>query len=160
MNGSDAVNKDATNDHNADGVRSEDKNRDVKQDSGTTSPNVPTKEHSSGDSAKEQPSNNKQPSTSKQPPTRTLISDNEAIRIAQSKIIGEVEDVELKQSGNTKYYLIEIETENDQEAIVQVHAASGEIMSVTWHFDDDDDDDDDHEDDDEDDDDDNDNDDD
>ena len=60
------------------------------------------------------------------------LTEQQAIDIAVSEVPGEVDDVELEQSEDGLYFLIEIETSNDQEATVQVNAISGKIMSTTW----------------------------
>ncbi len=60
------------------------------------------------------------------------ISEAEAISIALTKVNGEVDDVDLEQSNGESYYLVSIETVNGEEGIVQVHAITGEVMSITW----------------------------
>lgn len=78
--------------------------------------------------------------TTPKPSSMTLISEKKAIELALGKVKGTVEDVDLEQSGNKRYYLVEIETAEGREAEVQINAASGKIMSVTWSEDDDNDD--------------------
>jgi uncharacterized membrane protein YkoI len=73
----------------------------------------------------------------------TLISEDEAVAIALEHVNGVIEEVELKRSGDIRYYLIEVETPDGREADVQLNAASGAVMSITWSNDDDDTDDDD-----------------
>lgn len=60
------------------------------------------------------------------------ISEAEAISIALTKVKGEVDDVDLEQSGGESYYLVSIETVNGEEGTVQIHAITGEVMSITW----------------------------
>jgi len=62
--------------------------------------------------------------------TPTLISESKAIEIAQSRLSGEVEDVSFEKTNEGGYFLIEIDGD-DQEAVIQVHAISGIILSVT-----------------------------
>jgi len=68
-----------------------------------------------------------------QPTPVKQLTEQEAITIAKSKVAGEVEDIDIGQSGGVSYYLIEIENdEADREATVQINAISGEVMSITW----------------------------
>lgn len=84
-------------------------------------------------------------STPTPPPGRpTLISEDRAIELALAQVAGTVEDVDLERKGDTRYYLVEIETKDGKEAQVQIQAASGKVMSITWGDDDDNDDADDH----------------
>ncbi|ANY68026.1 hypothetical protein BBD42_17245 [Paenibacillus sp. BIHB 4019] len=71
-------------------------------------------------------------------PAKQGISPDEAEAIALKQIKGKVEDIELKSSDRSRYYLVEIDTPDDREATVQVHAVTGAIMSITWDEDDDD----------------------
>lgn len=65
-----------------------------------------------------------------QPPKR--ITENEAINIAVSQVQGEVDDIWLDTEGDQTFYLIKIETNDDREAIVQIHAITGDVTSVSW----------------------------
>jgi Predicted membrane protein len=83
------------------------------------------------------------PEPSPKPPA--LLGSAEAKQIALRQVPGTVKDVE---AGSRNDYLVEIETGDGKEAVVQVNRISGAVMSVTWDDDDDDDDDDDGDDDD------------
>ncbi|WP_175615334.1 PepSY domain-containing protein [Piscibacillus halophilus] len=76
--------------------------------------------------------------------TQTPISQEEAIDIALDKQSGEIEDFEYKEINGTLYYIIEIETENDQDVTMRINALNGEV-TVIWDDKDDDDDDQDQE---------------
>jgi uncharacterized membrane protein YkoI len=79
------------------------------------------------DPASQEPNQSQAPSPVKQ------LSDQEAAAIALSKVAGEVDEIELGESGGISYYLIEIENEGaEEEATVQINAISGEVMSITW----------------------------
>ncbi len=69
-----------------------------------------------------------------------LIKRETAISIALDKINGEVDEIELRESDGVRYYLVEVDTDDDREAMVQINAASGTIMSIAWDDDDDQDD--------------------
>ena len=76
---------------------------------------------------------------------QALIKKQQAITIAKTQLNGEVQYTTYEETADGGYYLIEIESEDDREAVIQVHGVSGEILSVTWddQVDDDDDSDDD-----------------
>ncbi|MCM3322576.1 PepSY domain-containing protein [Cytobacillus kochii] len=62
------------------------------------------------------------------------ISKDEAIKIALEHVKGAVDDdIEIENIGGQTYYLIEIETDDDNEATVQVHTLTGK---ATISFDD------------------------
>lgn len=67
---------------------------------------------------------------------KALISREQAVKIAFTQLKGDVEYVEFKQTENGGFYLIEIEQNNDNgknlEAVIQIHAITGEILSVVW----------------------------
>lgn len=65
-----------------------------------------------------------------QPPNR--LTENEAVTIASSQVQGEVDDIWLDTQGDQTFYLVKIETSDDREATVQIHAITGEVMSVSW----------------------------
>jgi uncharacterized membrane protein YkoI len=83
------------------------------------------------------------PMTISETPKR--LTEAQAADIAKKQVSGAVEHIWLETKGSQTYYLVEIETADDREAIVQVHAITGNVMSVTWddHGKDDDKDDDD-----------------
>ena len=60
------------------------------------------------------------------------ITSEEAIQITLDTVYGEVDDVDLEDEDGQLYYFIEIETEDDLEAEIQIHAISGEVISIEW----------------------------
>lgn len=72
-----------------------------------------------------------------------VISEKEAAELALKTVPGRVKDTDIEEDGGMRYYLIEIETADGREAEVQLNAASGKVISVTWDDDHDDTDDDD-----------------
>ena len=58
------------------------------------------------------------------------ITENEAIHIALKKVQGEVDDVDFEVENGQPYYYIEIETADDKEYELQIHAITGEIRSI------------------------------
>lgn len=70
------------------------------------------------------------------PAKNVLITRDEAIEIALKQLQGEVDHVSFEQTDDGGYYLVEIEQDNDDsddvEAVFQIHAITGEIVSVDW----------------------------
>lgn len=64
-----------------------------------------------------------------QPPKR--LTENEAVSIAKSQVQGEVDDIWLDTQGDQTYYLVKIETSDDREATVKIHAITGDVI-VSW----------------------------
>lgn len=74
------------------------------------------------------------------PDSPALLSKADASALALKKVKGTVQDIDLKRSGAKRFYLVEIDTSDGREAVIQINAASGAVMSVTWDDDDNDDD--------------------
>ncbi|SFF40467.1 Peptidase propeptide and YPEB domain-containing protein [Paenibacillus algorifonticola] len=83
------------------------------------------------------PSDGNEGKTPAASPVKQGISPDEAKAIALKQVKGKVEDIELKSSDRSRYFLVEIDAPDDREATVQVHAVTGAIMSITWDEDDD-----------------------
>ncbi len=67
-----------------------------------------------------------------------LIGEEQAGKLAAGHVKGKVEEIDLKTAKDGKaYYLVEVDVKNRGDAIVQVNAISGAIMSVVWEDDDD-----------------------
>lgn len=75
------------------------------------------------------------PSGEEQPPIlpgeESGLSEAEAAERALQQVQGIVEEIEYKQHGESRYYLVEVDT-NKGEAVVQIHAITGAVMSITW----------------------------
>ncbi|MEW9669304.1 PepSY domain-containing protein [Ammoniphilus sp. 3BR4] len=67
--------------------------------------------------------NNEQPKT---------LTEQEAAEIALKEVNGRVEDVDFETFNDNSFYLVEIETEDDREAVVQIHAITGKVLTITW----------------------------
>ncbi|NYE05456.1 putative membrane protein YkoI [Bacillus niacini] len=63
-------------------------------------------------------------------PPKTL-TEKEAVTIAISQVQGEVDDVWLDTQGDQTFYLVKIDTSDDREATVQIHAITGDVI-VSW----------------------------
>ncbi len=60
------------------------------------------------------------------------ITEQEARKIALKQINGVVDDVDIEVSDGLNYYLVEVERDKEKEAIVQINAITGEVLSITW----------------------------
>lgn len=67
----------------------------------------------------------------KPPVEEPIITEQQAIQIALGQLTGEVDSVDFEETAEGGYYLVEIETQDD-EATFQIHAVSGEVLSITW----------------------------
>ncbi|OMF24975.1 hypothetical protein BK133_22135 [Paenibacillus sp. FSL H8-0548] len=68
-----------------------------------------------------------------------LLNEDEAARLALGRVNGTVTDVDIDNVQGKWYYFVEIDTQGGREAEVQLNAASGAIISVTWDDNDNDD---------------------
>ncbi|RWZ51399.1 hypothetical protein EQV77_16715 [Halobacillus fulvus] len=78
------------------------------------------------------PSSTEEPQTEQPAEPAQPISEQEARSIALEQVTGTIDDVDFEQSNGQSYYLIEMERDDDLEATVQIHAITGEVLSVTW----------------------------
>ena len=60
------------------------------------------------------------------------LTESEAGELARKQVSGAIEDIWLETKGEQTYYLVKIKTKDDREAIVQIHAITGNVMSVSW----------------------------
>lgn len=104
-----------------------------------TDTNIVTTEPSNKANQVIKPEPTRQPKKQKQPEkTTSWLSEEKVGKLAQAHIAGEIDDIDFyKPKTGPAYYLVEIETLKDRDAIVQVNALSGVIMSVVWDDDDD-----------------------
>lgn len=64
--------------------------------------------------------------------TPELLTESAAKEIALKEVGGTVDDIDLESSEDLTYYLVEIETADDREAVVEIHASTGKVLSITW----------------------------
>lgn len=60
------------------------------------------------------------------------LTEEEAVQIALKNEPGEVDDISFGETDKGSYYLVEIEKDDGREAAVEIHAITGEVLSVTW----------------------------
>lgn len=63
---------------------------------------------------------------------KVIITEDEAKQIALKHVKGQIDDVDLETDNDLSYYLVEIDTPDEREATVQIHALTGEVLSITW----------------------------
>lgn len=70
--------------------------------------------------------------TTPKPPTETVqrITEQQAIELALQHVEGVVEDVEFEEENEQYYYFVEIETNQGEEKVVQIHPISGEVITI------------------------------
>ena len=59
------------------------------------------------------------------------LTKQRVIQIARSKFNGEVDEIEFVWTNEGGYYNIDMENEED-EVILQIHALTGEILTITY----------------------------
>ncbi|UQX52385.1 PepSY domain-containing protein [Cytobacillus pseudoceanisediminis] len=60
------------------------------------------------------------------------LTEEEAVQIALKNEPGEVDDISFGETDKGPSYLVEIEKDDGREAAVEIHAITGEVLSVTW----------------------------
>ncbi|MCW1929591.1 PepSY domain-containing protein [Bhargavaea beijingensis] len=60
------------------------------------------------------------------------LTSKEAASIVLKEFPGELDDVEFEESSDGGYYLVQVETPDDREVEVQIHAISGDILTWIW----------------------------
>lgn len=78
-----------------------------------------------------QPSDSLKPNTPATEPKPILLTEQQVISIALAQFTGEVEDVDFENTADGGYYLVEIDTA-EEEVTVQIHAITGKILSVSF----------------------------
>lgn len=97
----------------------------VQEEENTTSmPNAPDDTNTQ----LEQPNTVQTPTPEQKP---VLLTEQQVKSIALAQFTGEIEDIDFENSADGGYYLIEIDTETE-EIIVQIHAITGKILSVSF----------------------------
>ncbi|MEK5024212.1 PepSY domain-containing protein [Paenibacillus sp. FSL M7-1046] len=66
------------------------------------------------------------------PTAPRAVSEDEAVKLALQEVPGELDDVDTEINESGAFYLVEVNTTDGREAVVQVDAISGNIMSVAW----------------------------
>ena len=78
-----------------------------------------------------EPSDPPKPSTPTTEQKPILLTEQQVISIASAQFTGEVEDVDFENAADGGYYLVEIDTA-EEEVTVQIHAITGKILSVSF----------------------------
>lgn len=64
--------------------------------------------------------------------TTKRLTEKEASDIALKQVPGMIDDVDTEVIDGMVYYLVEIEVDEENEAVVAINSITGEIKSVTW----------------------------
>jgi uncharacterized membrane protein YkoI len=60
------------------------------------------------------------------------LSEAEASKLATKQVDGTVDEISLETKNGQPFYFVKVKAKDKQEAIVQVHAITGNVASVTW----------------------------
>ena len=77
------------------------------------------------------PSDPLKPNTPATEPKPILLTEQQVLSIASAQFTGEIEDVDFENTADGGYYLVEIDTA-EEEVTVQIHAITGKILSVSF----------------------------
>jgi len=77
------------------------------------------------------PSDPPKPNTPATEPKPILLTEQQVLSIASAQFTGEIEDVDFENAADGGYYLVEIDTA-EEEVTVQIHAITGKILSVSF----------------------------
>ncbi|WP_332648678.1 PepSY domain-containing protein [Lysinibacillus sp. 54212] len=79
------------------------------------------------------PNQNKTEKPTTPPPSQkpVTLTEGQIITIAKKQIQGEIEDIQYYSTSDGGYYLVEIDGE-EEEAVLQIHAVTGKILSVSF----------------------------
>ncbi|MEH7222766.1 PepSY domain-containing protein [Bacillus sp. JJ1566] len=77
-----------------------------------------------------QPQNPTEPKSTTPNPTVQQITEKQAIDLALQHVEGVVDEVEFEEENGQYYYFVEVETNQGEEKIVQIHPISGEVITI------------------------------
>jgi uncharacterized membrane protein YkoI len=64
-------------------------------------------------------------------PDIKILTEEQAKEIALKTLKGSIDDVDFESINDQPYYLVEIETQDDQEAVIQINAITGK-STISW----------------------------
>lgn len=100
---------------------------DTNEEEGTT----PTPDVTKQPDSQVEPSNPSKQNTPTTEQKPILLTAQQVISIALTQFTGEIEDVDFENSADGGYYLVEIDTV-EEEVTVQIHAITGKVLSVSF----------------------------
>ncbi|MGP4061203.1 PepSY domain-containing protein [Halobacillus sp. H74] len=80
----------------------------------------------------EEEDNSPEPPRDEKTDSENPITEEQAREAALKEVDGTVDDVDFETEDEVSFYLVEVEKEDESEATIQVHAITGEIMTVSW----------------------------
>ncbi|WP_213422454.1 PepSY domain-containing protein [Bhargavaea massiliensis] len=73
------------------------------------------------------------PAQEEAPKQSVRLTPSEAGDIAVKEIPGELDDdIDFEDTEDGGYYMVQVETADDREADIQIHAITGEILTISW----------------------------
>ncbi|KZE39040.1 hypothetical protein AV656_09095 [Bhargavaea cecembensis] len=73
------------------------------------------------------------PAQEETPKQSVRLTPSEAGDIAVKEIPGKVDDdIDFEDTEDGGYYMVQVETADDREADIQIHAITGEILTISW----------------------------
>ena len=103
----------------------------VQDDTNEGEETTPTADTAKQPDSQVKPSDPAKPNTPATEPKPILLTEQQVISIASAQFTGEVEDVDFENAADGGYYLVEIDTA-EEEVTVQIHAITGKILSVSF----------------------------
>ncbi|WP_424237014.1 PepSY domain-containing protein [Bhargavaea ginsengi] len=79
------------------------------------------------------PAKEETPPAQEAPKTSVRLTPSEAASIALKEVAGELDDdIDFEETQDGGYYIVQVETADDREADIQIHAITGKILTVSW----------------------------
>jgi len=103
----------------------------VQDDTNEGEETTPTTDTAKQPDSQVKPSDPPKPNIPATEPKPILLTEQQVISIASAQFTGEVEDVDFENAADGGYYLVEIDTA-EEEVTVQIHAITGKILSVSF----------------------------
>jgi uncharacterized membrane protein YkoI len=73
------------------------------------------------------------PAQEEAPKQSVRLTPSEAGAIAVKEIPGELDDdIDFEDTEDGGYYMVQVETADDREADIQIHAITGKILTISW----------------------------
>ena len=103
----------------------------VQDDTNEGEETTPTADTAKQPDSQVKPSDPAKPNTPATEPKPILLTEQQVLSIASAQFTGEIEDVDFENAADGGYYLVEIDTA-EEEVTVQIHAITGKILSVSF----------------------------
>ncbi|SEI96372.1 Peptidase propeptide and YPEB domain-containing protein [Bhargavaea ginsengi] len=79
------------------------------------------------------PAQEETPPAQEAPKPSVRLTPGEAANIALKEVAGDLDDdIDFEETQDGGYYIVQVETVDDREADIQIHAITGKILTVSW----------------------------